>query len=73
MRKEMKEEMITFLIFCIMYGLYFNLEHSVSTQDENVKVTYLGVADDEMIKEHEQQVDKWDYPENIILASFNAG
>lgn len=45
----------------------------MSTQDENVVVIYLGIADDEMIKEHEQHEDKWDYPENIILDSFNAG
>ncbi len=43
----------------------------MSTQEESVKVTYIGIADDAMIKEHEQHVDK--SKKNIILDSFNAG
>lgn len=43
----------------------------MSTQEEHVKVTYIGIADDAMIKEHEQHVDE--SKKNIILDSFNAG
>ena len=43
----------------------------MSTQEERVKVTYIGIADDAMIKEHEQHVDE--SKKNIILGSFNAG
>jgi hypothetical protein len=43
----------------------------MSTQEERVKVTYIGIADDAMIKEHEQHVDE--SKKNIILDSFNAG
>lgn len=45
----------------------------MSTQDENVEVLYLGIADDAMIKELEKNKDDWDYWEGEILGSFNAG